>query len=145
MSDYAIIDDTDTALITGDGPTLAEAFGSIEKDLTRRIELLARSVAYSGGAATEQGILHTSYANGAIHREGERIRDCRASGLDAKAQIAALQIAAQETYETVLANKPTDADLLIWRSPPQALRSLREDGLYVRIKTRLSWDKVRED
>lgn len=139
-----IEDATCTALLTGEGEQLTVTIKAITDSLTRKIELLARSVATSASFASEQGNRHVTYANGAVKPEGGVFPAIIAEDLTPEAQIRAFQRAADATYQVVLANKPPEAVLLIWRASPAARRILQSDGLHVVISTRLSWDKLRE-
>ncbi|MBB6424960.1 hypothetical protein [Sphingopyxis sp. JAI128] len=138
-----ILDMTDDWFSSGDGESLECTLEAIAHDLERRVELLAPYVAYSGGATTEQGKIHTVYVNGAIKPQGAYARRIQCADLSKSAQIAAMQAAASSTYECIVANKPPEADLLIWRARPEASRCLKCDGLDVKIYARLAWDKFK--
>ena len=137
-----ISDATDSYWGTGQGETLQASIIAIANDLARRVEALAKVVATSASSYSERGIAHTAYCNGRIKREGEASHSIVCADLTAASQIAAFQQASQETFETILANKPVGKDLLIWRETPQPSRELYPDGLHVRIYARLSWDEV---
>lgn len=139
----AIFDMTDPWYETGEGEKLEKALEAIAANLERRIEQLAVHYGYGANHSTEQGIPFTAYANGAIKEQGESGRLIKCDDLTSAAQIKAMQDAADATYECILANKPADADLLIWRVRPEASRCLKPDGLEVKIYARLAWDKFR--
>ena len=143
--DASILDMTDDYYLTGDGEVLDKVMQAIANDLERKVEILAASVAHGCSVMTEQGIPFTAYANGAIKLQGESGRRIQSADLTKVAQIAAMQEAATSTYECVVANKPPEADLLIWRIRPEASRCLKTDGLDVKIYTRLAWDKLRTE
>lgn len=142
--ELSISDCTDLRWFETGNESLETRVGAIVKNLERRVEGLAKMVASSRSARTEQGLPFTAYCNGAIKLEGEAKRPIGCGSLGGDDQFAAFQRAAEETFETILANKPVDADLLIWRIYPEASRELREDGLFVAIYTRLAWDKIRD-
>ncbi|CDO34315.1 hypothetical protein [Novosphingobium sp. KN65.2] len=142
---YDIQDGTCESYATiGVGAVLVEQIQSIERQIQRDVEHLAKRVAFSAGACTERGILHTIYCNGAIKQQGEMARPIIAASLSHSDQVTAFERAAHETLAIIAANKPKGRDLLIWRSCPSASRTLMPDGLHVRIYTRLSWDKIEE-
>jgi len=138
-----IIDMTDSWLERGEGETLDKMLEAVAANLERRIEMLASHYGYGANHSTEQGIPFTSYMNGAIKRQCETGRRIKCGDLTAASQFKAMQEAADATYDCVLANKPPDADLLIWRHRPEASRCLKPDGLEVKIYARLAWDKFR--
>lgn len=141
---YDISDATDASLTTGNGPSLIESLDAIGKSVCRRIEQLADAVAYSRGARTEQGKPFSIYTNGLMKAECE-LSDHKPCGLSSLEQITAAQECAQELFEVVLANKPTNASLLVWRAEPELRRTLFPDGLKLQFYTRLTWVKLRED
>ena len=141
----AILDMTDPWIGSGEGESLERALEAIAVSLERRVELLAKSVSHSASATTEQGIVHVAYVNGTITGQGEMARAISCDDFSVPAQVRAMQEASDSTYDCILANKPPEADLLIWRIRPEASRCLKPEGLDVKIYTRLAWDKLRAD
>lgn len=139
-----LIDETDDWYSHGEGEALETRVEAIVKTLAIRLEGLARSVAYGRSATTEQGIRFVTYVNGAVKPEGGIARVIAVAGLSPDEQVKAFQKAAEDTFDVILAQKPVDADLLVWRSEPEASRVLTKDGLSVRVRTRLAWDKLRD-
>ena len=145
MAETAIEDQTDQWFATGEGESLETRISAIIKSLRNRIENLARGVATSRSAKTEQGKRFTVYVNGLIKPEGACSVPKIVSGdMGADAQVRALQECAEENFDVILANKPVDDDLLIWRIEPEIRRSLHPDGLHIFIYSRLAWDKLRD-
>lgn len=117
---------------------------SILENLSRRVENLAVRVATSSSAYTEQGILHTAFCNGVIKSEGEAPRAFVMQGdMSAARQISTAQQIAEETYQCILANKPSTSNVLIWRTQPELERALTPVGLSMKIYCRLSWEVAR--
>lgn len=140
---YEINDATDGMMLTGNGPSLFESLDAIGKTLCRRIEGLADMVATSRSARTEQCKPFTIFVNGAIKQEGWH-GDYKLTGLSSQEQITCGQECAQELFEAVLANKPVDAAILIWRAEPELRRTLFADGLKIQIYARLAWERIHE-
>lgn len=126
-------------------PMLPERVGVIVEKLRNDIELLGDGNPYfSCIYFTPQGNQHTAFANGKVKPQGEEIRPIKCVDLTEGAQVRAFQEAADATLAVIRHEKPEGRSRLIWRQQPEATRVLREDGLYVKIYTRIGWDKSEE-
>lgn len=142
MSEFIITDNTDLEFFqAGEGESFKARASAVLNNLVRRVEALGSSVATSRSAHTEQGRRFTAFANGYVKPEGGVITPKIVAGdMGADAQITAIQAAAGELFETILANKPVLTSILIWRTEPELGRSLCPDGLHIWIYCRLAWE-----
>ena len=110
--------------------------------LTCDIEALGdASPYYSVIYFTPQGNAHTAYANGKVKEQGASAYPIKCADFSGKSQFEAFEDAASALLETIAHDKPQGRDRLIWRHKPEASRELHEDGLYIKIYTRIGWDK----
>jgi hypothetical protein len=90
---------------------------------------------------TPQGNPHTAYANGKVKEQVEPIHPVRCADFTEASQFSAFEAVSDALYEQIKNDKPQDSHRLIWRERPEAGRELHEDGLYIKIYTRIGWDK----
>jgi hypothetical protein len=123
-------------------PMLKESVRDLVYKLMSDIEALSDGNPYwSSVYFTPQGSRHTVYVNGEIKGEGAEIGLIKCRDFSGGAQMEAFRESAAGTLACIAHDRPASRNRLIWRRLPEASRVLRDDGLYIKIYTRLGWDK----
>ena len=123
---------------------IATTLKLIAANLDARIEGCAKYIATSSTHRTEQQKPFVTYVNGAIKHTGSAAEDFIINGdFSSEKQLEAFQFLAERQYHAVIANKPPETDIVIWRQQNECRRALYADGLHLQIYCRLAWEKLR--